>query len=116
MTAPEEQKKSGQTSKEQGKCKNGRQLQTLKSQVHITKPVDPEAVPILKYGVGNNFDLLFKKRLAIACMEKYKNLGRIIVDERYCVSIQVLKQCSFGIGPRPQNICMGQAGWLTVVI
>jgi len=32
------------------------------------------------------------------------------------VSIQVLKQCSFGIGPRPQNICMGQAGWLTVVI
>ncbi len=32
------------------------------------------------------------------------------------VSIQVLKQCSFGIGLRPQNICMGQAGWLTVVI
>jgi hypothetical protein len=83
MTAPEEQKRSEQMSKDQGKGKqNGRQSQPSRPQGHITKPVDPAAVPILKYGVGNNF-YLFKKRLAIACMEKYKNLGRIIVDEKY---------------------------------
>jgi hypothetical protein len=32
------------------------------------------------------------------------------------VSIQVLKQCSFGIGPRPQDVRMGQAEWHTVII
>jgi hypothetical protein len=35
---------------------------------------------MLKYGAGNNFDL-FKKRIAVACMEKYRNLGRLIEDE-----------------------------------
>jgi hypothetical protein len=37
---------------------------------------------MLNYGAGNNFDL-FKKRVAVACMERYKNLGRLIVDEQY---------------------------------
>ncbi len=41
-------------------------------------------VPMLRYGPLNNFDV-FKKRLAIACLEKYKNLGRIINDEKYYV-------------------------------
>jgi hypothetical protein len=39
------------------------------------------AVPMLKNGAGNNFDL-FKKRVAVACMEKYKNLSRLIVDKQ----------------------------------
>jgi len=37
---------------------------------------------MLRLGVSNNFDL-FKKRMSIACMEKYRNLGRLIVDEVY---------------------------------
>jgi len=40
------------------------------------------AVPMLRLGVNNNFDN-FKKKVSIACMEKYKNLGRLIVDEAY---------------------------------
>lgn len=35
-----------------------------------------------KYGLENNFDT-FKKKMAIACMGKYKNLGLVIVDKRY---------------------------------
>jgi hypothetical protein len=42
------------------------------------------AVPQLKYGGWNNFDL-FKKCIAIACLKRYKNLGRLIVDEKYYV-------------------------------
>jgi hypothetical protein len=41
------------------------------------------AVPMLCSGVTNNFDLFKKKRISIACMEKYKNLGHIIMDEKY---------------------------------
>jgi hypothetical protein len=41
-------------------------------------------IPQLKYGGGNNFDL-FKKRVAMACLERYKNLRRLIVDEKYHV-------------------------------
>jgi hypothetical protein len=37
---------------------------------------------MLKYGARNNFDL-FKKRVVVACMEKYKNLERLIVDEKF---------------------------------
>jgi hypothetical protein len=37
---------------------------------------------MLRLGTTNNFDT-FKKKLSIACMEKYKNLGRLIVDETY---------------------------------
>jgi hypothetical protein len=33
------------------------------------------AVPILCYGASNNYDT-FKKKMLLACMEKYKNLGR----------------------------------------
>jgi hypothetical protein len=46
------------------------------------------AVSQLKYGGGNNFDL-FKKRVAIACLERYKNLGRLIVNERYYVPLMI---------------------------
>jgi hypothetical protein len=42
------------------------------------------AVPMLRYGAGNNF-YLFKRRVAMACMAKYKNLGRLIMDENYYV-------------------------------
>jgi hypothetical protein len=40
------------------------------------------AVPMLRLGVNNNFDM-FKRKISIACMEKYKNLGRLIHDETY---------------------------------
>ena len=36
-----------------------------------------EAIPVLRYGPNNNF-VEFKKRLSIACLEKYKGLGRLI--------------------------------------
>jgi hypothetical protein len=37
------------------------------------------AVPMLHVGVSKHYDL-FKRRVSIACMEKYKNLGRLIMD------------------------------------
>jgi hypothetical protein len=40
------------------------------------------AVPMLHFGCANNYDL-FKRKISIACMEKYKNLGRLIMDEKY---------------------------------
>jgi hypothetical protein len=43
---------------------------------------------MLRLGVSNNFDT-FKKKVSIACLEKYKNLGRLINDEAYYVPPQV---------------------------
>jgi hypothetical protein len=42
------------------------------------------AVPMLRFGVSNNFDT-FRQRLSIACMEQYKNLGSLVVDKCYYV-------------------------------
>jgi hypothetical protein len=53
-----------------------------KSPTSVTSLNSDTAVPMLRLGVANNFDT-FKKKLSIACMEKYKNLGRLIVDEAY---------------------------------
>jgi hypothetical protein len=39
-------------------------------------------VPMLRFGIANNFDL-FKRKMSVACMEIYKNLGRLITDEVY---------------------------------
>lgn len=39
-------------------------------------------VPMLKFGPSNNF-VLFKERLATACLEKYGKLGRLIGLEKY---------------------------------
>jgi hypothetical protein len=44
------------------------------------------AIPTLKYLSGNSF-YLFKKQVAVVCMEKYKNLGRLVVDEQYYVPL-----------------------------
>lgn len=42
------------------------------------------AVHMLRFGSSNNFDL-FKRKVSVACMERYKNLGRLIIDEKYYV-------------------------------
>jgi len=42
------------------------------------------AVPMLHFGVANNFGL-FKRKVTIVCQEKYKNLGRLIMDEQYYI-------------------------------
>jgi len=46
------------------------------------------AVPMLRFGVGNNYDL-FRRKISIACIEKYKNFGRLIIDEEYCTPPKV---------------------------
>lgn len=46
------------------------------------------AVPMLRFGVANNYNL-FKHRVSVACMERYKNLGRLIMDEKYFVPAAV---------------------------
>jgi len=33
------------------------------------------AVPMLRFGVSNKFDL-FRRKVSVACMERYKNLGK----------------------------------------
>ncbi len=42
------------------------------------------AAPMLRFGVSKNYDL-FKHKVSVACMERYKNLGRLIMDEKYYV-------------------------------
>jgi hypothetical protein len=53
-----------------------------RSPTSVTSLNSDTAVPMLRLGVNNNYDA-FKKKVFIACMEKYKNLGRLIVDEKY---------------------------------
>jgi hypothetical protein len=43
---------------------------------------------MLKYGPYGNYDL-FKKKIAIMCMEKYKNLGRLFNDKKYYVPPEI---------------------------
>jgi hypothetical protein len=71
------------SNKEQGKgsFKSNRKHGN-KSPTSVTSLNSDTAVPMLRLGVSNNFDL-FKKRMSIACMEKYRNLGRLVVDEAY---------------------------------
>jgi hypothetical protein len=43
-------------------------------------PLSSDAsVPLLQFGASNNF----KKKVSIMCIEKYKSLGRLIIDEAY---------------------------------
>ena len=76
--------KAAQDDKRNGKpgFKNGKK-QGIKPQQSQSLNSDA-AVPMLRFGAGNNFDL-FKRKISVACMEKYKNLGRLIVDEQYYV-------------------------------
>ena len=67
-------KDGSKTAKRQGRGPHGN-LQNLNSD---------SAVPMLHIGVSNNFDL-FRRKLSVACMERYKNLGRLITDEEYYV-------------------------------
>jgi hypothetical protein len=46
------------------------------------------AVPMLKYGPFSNY-YIFNKKIALACMEKYKNLRRLINDEKYYVPPEI---------------------------
>lgn len=43
---------------------------------------------MLKYGPFSNYDV-FKKKLSLACMDKNKNLGRLINDEKYYVPPEI---------------------------
>ena len=54
-----------------------------KSPTSVASLNSDTAVPMLRLGVNSNFDM-FKKKMSIACMERYKNLGRLIHDENYC--------------------------------
>ncbi len=82
MTEGEPTKKMTDTNKNRNvgsdKSKSKGRIQTLGRNVLNSDT----AVPMLKYGAGNNFDL-FKKRIAVKCMEKYCHLGRLIEDEAY---------------------------------
>jgi hypothetical protein len=40
------------------------------------------AVPMLHYGPSMNYDV-FKRKMIVACLEKFGNLGRMIQDEGY---------------------------------
>jgi hypothetical protein len=74
-----ESKKPPAKDQEKGSFKKNRHP---KSPTSVTSLNSDMAVPMLRLGTTNNFDT-FKKKLSIACMEKYKNLGRLIVNEAY---------------------------------
>jgi hypothetical protein len=46
------------------------------------------AVPMLWVGASNNFDLL-KRQISVACMEKYENLSKLIINEKYYEPIAI---------------------------
>jgi hypothetical protein len=79
-----EVKAAQEADKRNGKLgsKNGRK-QGIKPQQSQSLNSDT-AVPMLRFGAGNHFNL-FKRKISVACMEKYKNLGRLIIDEQYYV-------------------------------
>ena len=93
--------------KEQGKgsFKNNKR-HGGKSPTSVTSLNSDAAVPMLRLGVSNNFDT-FKKKVSIACMEKYKNLGRLIVDERYYVPPAV-DTTQFNLTNDPHEIKKGR--------
>ena len=78
MTAEEKSKTRG---KETGKgvVKNNKNFCGSRSPTSVASLNSDTAVPVLRLGVNNNFDT-FKKKISIAWMEKYKNLGRLIVE------------------------------------
>jgi hypothetical protein len=39
---------------------------------------------MLRFRASNNFDL-FRRKVSVACMERYKNLGRLITNEQYFI-------------------------------
>jgi hypothetical protein len=74
----------GTDSKRHGKprFKNGKKQQGKPVQ---TQSLNSDAVvPMLRFGVANNFDL-FKRKVSITCQEKYNNLGQLIMDEQYYI-------------------------------
>ena len=58
------------------------------SPTSVTSLNSDTAVPMLRLGVSNNFDN-FRKKISIACLEKYKNLGRLIHDEVYYIPFTI---------------------------
>ncbi len=77
----QEKDKSGKDGRHGGDRRKGGKHQDFKRNGAPSLLNSDAAVPMLKYGL-ENFDT-FNKKMAIACMEKYKNLGRLIVDVRY---------------------------------
>ena len=76
MTANADEKKPPGKEHKKGTFKGNKRQNSPTSVLSLNSDT---AVPMLRLGVNNNFDN-FKKRVSIACMEKYKNLGRLIVD------------------------------------
>ncbi len=62
--------------KPEGKGK-GRQRGRFRRQGPEQKKKDPDAVPILRYGPGNNF-MRFKEALSKKVLEEYGALGKLI--------------------------------------
>jgi hypothetical protein len=63
--------------------RNGKQQQCKGQATSSNSSLNSDsAVPMLQFGAANNFDQ-FKRKLLIPCLEKYKNLGRLINDKDY---------------------------------
>jgi hypothetical protein len=82
--------------------KNGQQ----RSPSSVTSLNSDTAVPMLQLGVNNNFDT-FKKKVSIACMEKYKNLGRLIIDEA-CYVPPAIDPNDYNLAKDPHDIKKGR--------
>jgi hypothetical protein len=80
MAAPEGPKQSAKghrANEQKGKRPEGKgRKQFGRSGAPFKKP-DPDAVPILKFGPGNNF-MRFKEALSKKALEKYGRLGKLI--------------------------------------
>jgi len=73
MTADEKSKTPGKETRK-GVVKNNNKFGGSRSPTSVASLNSDTAVPMLRLGVNHNFDT-FKKKISIACMEKYKNLG-----------------------------------------
>jgi hypothetical protein len=81
MMEPEKKKKPDQC-KDKGRQKQGQGQSGQRNGKGSSCGLTDRSVPTLHYGAPNNFDL-FKKKIALACMEIHKNFLCLITDEKY---------------------------------
>jgi hypothetical protein len=63
--------------KKQEQRKHGHRQQQYHQQCTEYKKKDPEEIPVLRYGLNNNF-AKFKEAMSKAALKNYGNLGRLI--------------------------------------
>jgi hypothetical protein len=79
----EDHQQRGKTTGNSDKTPNGKERRGRNRRFAPTsgEKKDPDAIPMLKYGPGNNF-MKFKEALSKKALQEYGEVGRLILKER----------------------------------